>query len=216
LDGYLSDALSHLIEGEDGLLYFDPLFHFVYLLSHQMRHFRTSSPGIRSYMDLAVFLQAGQIQKTKELKKILQETGLYDYACVALALTEHWFGVKSPLPVQITAQDAEEVAAYLLAVGQFAGAENPRARHIEHAMGKRFPRLYIFWRSLFPTAEAMKEDHRYNQYWLPFAYIYRLAQGVFCRGDYVATAVRELSTARGDAGRRVRVHTILQMKEQDI
>ena len=216
LDAYLSDALSHLTVEKDGLWYFDPLFHFVYLLSHQMRHFRTSSPGIRSYMDLAVFLQAGLIQDGEELIKILHQTGLYDYACTALALTEHWFGAKSPLPVAVSEQDGEEVAAYLLSAGQFAGAENPRARHIEHAAGKRFPRLYIFWRSLFPTVDGMKKDRRYNRYWLPFAYVYRLFYSVFCRSEHVVGAVKELSTARGDAGRRVRIHKILQVKEQDV
>ncbi len=215
LDRYLSDAFSHLTLGEDGYYSFDPLFHFVYLLSHQMRHFRTSSPGIRSYMDLAVFLQAGLIQDEKKLTATLQQTGLYDYACVALALTAYWFDVKSPLPVEITAQQAEEVAAYLLAAGQFAGAENPRARHMEQAVGKRFPRLYIFWRSLFPSVQGMKEDERYNRYWLPFAYVYRLVHGVFCRSQYVATAVKELTTAQEDACRRVRVHEILQVKEQE-
>lgn len=212
LKAYLKNAMSHLCQGEDGLWYFDPLFHFVYILSHQMRHFRTSSPGIRSFLDLAVLVRAGWAD-AEQLPYVLQEIGLYEYGKIVLQLTEKWFGVPSPLPGKVTDEKAEQVAEYLLATGQFADGENPRARHLEQAAGKRYPKLYILFRSVFPTVTAMKQDNRYNRYWLPAAYVYRLFYGAFHRRKQIALTMQQLSTANEDAARRMRIHEIIGLEE---
>lgn len=56
LAAYFGDAAAHMT-GDPFCRDFEPEFHFIYLLSHQMRHFQTDCPGIRTFMDLAVFLR---------------------------------------------------------------------------------------------------------------------------------------------------------------
>lgn len=213
LHAYLENPAPHMTYWEPaGVHTVSPLYHFVYLLSHQMRHFESDSPGIRSYLDLAVLLQGGFVPDSQTLTDTLQQLGIYDFAAKALTLTEHWFHVPSPLPTApLSKEDIAFIEDYLFAAGQFANKQNPRTYHVAQH-GGRAPRLRALWRALFPPAKQMRSEKTYEKIarrFLPFAYIYRLFRGVFCRTSYAVSSAKAIATASEDAAARNRVKNIV-------
>lgn len=211
LSTYLEDAATHMTYWEPvGIPTVDPLFHFIYLISHQMRHFESDSPGIRSYLDLAVFLKSGFAPDCETLAATLRQLGLYEYAATALTLVEHWFGVPSPLDtVEIDGTDIAFLEEYLCCAGLFAQQQNPRAKQVSvHG------RLGALWTSLFPPKEQLRKEKTYaalSARCLPAAYIYRLFRGIFCRTGYVLSSAKAIGTATEDAQKRSRVQSILHV-----
>lgn len=208
LKTYLADIDKHFTVWQ-GIPTVDPVYHFVYLLSHQMRHFSTDSAGIRSFIDLAVFLKSDIAPTSTQLYETLETVGLLPYAKTVLTLTERWFGVPSPLPLSdIGEQDAAFLAQYTVDAGSFARKQNPCAAAVEKQGG----RTVALWRSLFPPKSEMRENALYAplaKKCLPFAYICRLYRGVFVRGDYARQAAKDICTADGDALARRRVSILL-------
>lgn len=208
LKSYLADIENHFAVWQ-GIPTVDPLYHFVYLLSHQMRHFSTDNAGIRSFLDLAVFLKSDIAPTAADLDGLLKELGLYPYAQTVLTLTQRWFCVPSPLPTaDIHEQDAAFLAAYTVDAGSFAKKQNPRAAAVE----KRGGRAAALWRGLFPPKKEMYENGLYApmaKKWLPLAYIYRLYRGAFQRRDYALKAAKDIGTAESDAAARRRVQVLL-------
>lgn len=210
LAAYFGDAAAHMT-GDALCRDFDPEFHFVYLLSHQMRHFQTDCAGIRTFMDLAVFLQHFPDAASESR---LRETGLFDYAAGALALTAHWFGVPSPFSVTVSDADADAVAAYILSVGLFARKQNAAAAKVEKQMHSAFPRLRTLWRALFPTREDLEKDARYGalaKKCLPAAYTKRFFTALFTRRGHMQSTARNIVTAADDAKERVRMQKLLHL-----
>ncbi len=208
LKTYLADIEKHFMVW-NGVETVDPLYHFVYLLSHQMRHFADDSPGIRSFLDLAVFLKSDIAPAADALTELLTSLGLYTYAQTVLTLTAQWFGVPSPLPqADIDEKDAAFLAEYIVDAGQFAHSQNPRAAAVEKHGG----RANALWHSLFPPKETMCENSLYAplaKKWLPLAYAYRLYRGVFQRGAYAVNAAKDIGFAEKDAVARRRVSMLL-------
>ncbi len=208
LQAYLADIEKHFMLWQD-METVDPLYHFVYLLSHQMRHFTDDSPGMRSFVDLALFLKSEIAPKAEDLCGLLKDLGLYTYAQTVLTLTALWFGVPSPLPLAaLDPKDVAFLAEYTVDAGQFARRQNPRAAAVE----KRGGRVKTLWQSLFPPKEELQANGLYAplaKKWLPLAYAYRLYRGAFQRGDYALTAARDISTAEKDAAARRRVNILL-------
>ena len=210
LAAYFGDAAAHMT-GDALCRDFDPEFHFVYLLSHQMRHFQTDCAGIRTFMDLAVFLQHFPDAASESR---LREMGLFDYAAGALALTAHWFGVPSPFSVTVSDADANAVAAYILSVGLFARKQNAAAAQVEKQMHSAFPRLRTLWRALFPTREGLEKDARYGalaKKCLPAAYTKRFFIALFTRRGHMQSTARNIVSAADDAKERMRMQKLLHL-----
>ncbi len=208
LCSYLADIEQHFSVWQ-GMETTDPMYHFVYLLSHQLRHFADDSPGIRSFVDLAVFLKSDIAPDPQELCRLLKELGLYTYAQAVLTLTEQWFGVPSPLPkADIDPKDVAFLAEYTVDAGQFARSQNARAAAVEKQGG----RMNTLWQSLFPPKEDMKKNKLYAPLaskCLPLAYAYRVYRGIFKRRDYALKAAVDIGTAEKDAAARRRVKQLL-------
>ncbi len=215
LKAYLAEIEAHFVMWQ-GIETVDPLYHFIYLLSHQMRHFADDSPGLRSYLDLAVFLKSDIAPDAAALTPLLQQLGLYPYAQMALTLTERWFSVPSPLEqAALSDGDATFLATYIADAGQFARQQNPRAVEVE----QRGSRMTVLWRALFPTKQTMYENPLYAPYaekWLPLAYLYRLYRGAFQRSDYALKAAKDITTADKDAAVRRRAKQLLYVGGNDV
>ena len=208
LQTYLCEMEQHFAVVKD-VETVDPLYHFVYLLSHQMRHFEDDSPGIRSFLDLAVFLKSDIAPSAEVLQPLLKDLGLYAYAQVALTLTALWFGVESPLPLaDIPTEDLDFLAEYIVDAGQFAREQNPRAAAVQQKGG----RIKALFGALFPSPEEMRKNATYAvlaRKWLPLAYAYRLYRGVFQRSEYALGAAKDIGSAEKDAAARRRVGILM-------
>ncbi len=210
LGAYIAQAEQHMQEWSAAdMKTVSPTFHFIYMLSHQMRHFETDSAGLRSFLDIAVWIQSGQIPERDILKPLLEQYGLLPFAQRVMQLITFWFGISSPLGGEaVPAADADFLLSYILDAGQFAKKQNPRAAQVQ----SKGSRLKALCSSLFPPAAEMRESGVYGDYaarWLPLAYAYRLYRGIRF-GKHTADSVKNITTAANDAHLRARAAEILK------
>lgn len=216
LQRYLQDAWTYMHPDQsENCRTADPMFHFIYLLSHQLRHFHTDCPGIRTFMDIAIFLQSGMIGDLTALQAQLKELGLYDYAAVVFSLIGYWFHVPAPFPVPpLNEQDAAFATEYIVSTGLFARKQNPGARRVAEQMNHRYPRLRAFFEAAFPSAETLQKNERYARLagkCLPLAWLYRYVYTLFHRRGYMAETTRNISVATNQAQQRVHMLSVLHL-----
>ena len=213
---YLGNTAVHMTAGKTEFeRVLDADFHFIYLLSHQMHHFREGSAGVRTFMDLAVFLQSGQISDMQEIQKKLTAFGMDGYAAVALGLTARWFDVPSPFSEEMTAKDAAFAANYILSAGQFGFQQSREAVKVQKQMNHRFPRLSAVLVSLFPPKESLKKDGRYAalaQKSLLLAWLKRFFHAVCHRRQYIKATARGIWNATDTARERAHMLELLHVK----
>ena len=208
---YLETAPQHIVYDE-GLGYYtlDRTFHTVYLLAHQMRHLATNSPGVRSYMDLAVLCKSGFLPSAETLETVLRPLGILDYVKTAFSLIEMWWGIASPFEtMQIRKEDAAFMQQHLLKAGLFA-----RQAHQNAALVAKKGRGYAFLRMLFPCAKYMWHHKRYRALavrCLPAAYVYRLLRIAICRTRRSAMVAKDIYGAGADADDRRRIYRITNL-----
>ncbi len=208
---YLKDAPQHILYDEElGYYTFDRTFHTVYLLAHQMRHLSTNSPGVRSYMDLAILCKSGFLPSADTLETVLQPLGMLEYVKTAFSLVEKWWGISSPFEtVQISDEDAAFVQQQLIQTGLFA-----QQAHQNAALVAQKGRGYAMLRMLFPSARHMRNHIRYGAVasrCLPAAYVYRLVRIAVCRKRRGMAVAKDIYGAGADAAARNRMYRITKV-----
>ena len=214
---YLHDITSHLTAGKatyEQIL--EPEFHFIYLLSHQMHHFLEGSAGIRTFMDLAVFLSSGQLSDPAGVQTRLAAFGMDGYAAIALGLTARWFGVRVPFSAEIPDEKAAFAADYILSAGQFGLEQSREAVKVQKQMHRRFPRLCAFLAALFPSGESLKKDGRYAelaQKSVLLAWFKRFFHAVLHRRRQIRKTAQGIRNATDTAGKRVQMLELLHIHQ---
>lgn len=72
-------------------------FHFVFLIIHIYKHFKTTGLGIRQFIDIAIMAHNPKGLDFNWIEKKLFEIDLIDFAKTVFALNERLFGVTPPL-----------------------------------------------------------------------------------------------------------------------
>lgn len=98
-----------------------PEFHFLYLLTHIAKHISRSGAGVRMYLDLAFFIRHfGDSLDWDWVVQELEKLRLTDFANVALAAVERWFGVECPFPLAGVADEVlEDFTEFTLSGGVY-------------------------------------------------------------------------------------------------
>lgn len=151
--------------------------YYVYMLVHTAKHYYGSGTGIRSYLDIFVFLNHYQERLDRvyieaELKKLQ----IYEFAVAAEALAFSWFS-KERLPL---AEAAEEMAYYVFSgatYGQANGKDKNALRSLM-ADGKsaKQARFSFFMRIVFLPYDKMMVQFpslKKVPFLLPFYWIWR-------------------------------------------
>lgn len=216
LRAYLADAAAHMQPAEsENRCAFDPVFHFIYLLSHQMHHFLTGSAGIRTFVDLAVYLKSGLLTDMAAVRETLSALSMTGYAQRALALTARFLEVPSPYDTVVSDADADYAAAYILTGGQFGFLHNRGARQVEQYSDRAFPRLRALWAALFPPREQLEKDARFAALAEKHpgrARLQRILNAVFHRRRHIRDSARRIMTANETVRQRAEMQRILEMK----
>lgn len=183
---YFDQAVAARLQTRKGSRWgrcFTPEDFYLYTLAHMYKHFASSGTGIRSLLDLFLFLRThdGQMDHAA-LQQGLEQLGLTEFHRESCALAEQVFGSDAPL----SPADAQKLAYYLTSgtygtAGHYARNELVKMAGNGQAVTK-ITKLRYSMRRLFPDRTFMEVWCRHDapfflrHPWLmPFAYGYRLA-----------------------------------------
>ena len=150
---------------------------YIYLLAHTKKHYNLSGTGIRSYLDIYVFLSHHQDQLDRAyIEAELKKLQIYEFAVAAEALAFSWFS-KERLPLS---EAAEEMAYYVFSgatYGQANGKDKNALRSLM-ADGKsaKQARFSFFMRIVFLPYDKMMVQFpslKKVPFLLPFYWIWR-------------------------------------------
>ena len=178
--------LSRLLDlavpsGQGGYLQLPPEEHYVYILLHFVKHLSSGGAGLRSVMDVWICKNRWTFHR-KKLDALLRENELTDFARTVERLADVWF-----LGVQEDAL-SRELGDYLIS-GALFGTEE---RRIETRMLRQTPDggSFGYWRKrVFPPYRVMCSYFpavKKVPLLLPFAWLYRVFRGVFCKRNQLA------------------------------
>lgn len=171
---------------------------YIYFVLHMFKHYRAGGTGIRSLVDLFVYLN----QKAEYLdwnyirgELILLEAGEFEENVRTLAMQLFWTG-----EVEIFTREQQEMLKYLLGSGTYGTTEN-RIRKKLSALQENersiavVTKLKFCLRRLFPGLEYMKmyAPFCYRHKWLiPFFWVYRLVRGLRKNHRFIRAEIRAL------------------------
>ncbi|MGN1481629.1 nucleotidyltransferase domain-containing protein [Porcipelethomonas sp.] len=149
---------------------------FIFLVSHAAKHFLKSGTGIRTVMDIYIYMKANKDLMdmdyiTGEFKKIGIEEIFQNFLC----LSEKWFGSG--------AKCDEKFEKSVLSSGIYGTIE----QQINNSIKENGERFYILKRT-FPSYTMMADQFpvlRKLPFLLPFLWIWRLIYSVVMKGGKV-------------------------------
>ena len=179
-----------------------PEFHFLYLLTHLAKHISASGAGIRMYLDLAFFIKHfGDTLNWMWVRQEVEKLSLTDFANVALAAVERWFGVASPIalaPVEEAMLD--DFTDFTIAGGVYGYVGREKGEVFlkqQNRNGEEVSKCKTLLHHAFPSAKVLVNKYTYLErcpWLLPVAWFQRLVDK---RKEWsrFATHTREILTA---------------------
>lgn len=189
---YYQDVKSRLIKDEDNSFgyHFSPEDFYIYITAHENKHYSRSGTGLRSLLDMYVFLK--KYGQTLDYAYIGEETQKLDNKAFEeenRSLALHLFHGE-PLT------DRErEMTEYVIWSGTFGNIDNSVEKRVNELGGSTKGRLRYFFNRLFMPLSTIKDNYpfvyRYKAL-LPFFYVFRLVKGVLFRRTYIKRELRAL------------------------
>lgn len=183
VDAYYADIWSRLIPVGEGEYRMSDEDFYIYQTVHTMKHFVGGGTGLRSVLDVFVYLRAKPDLDRDYLTRELDKLGLRPFHEALEDLAAAWFGGK------VLDASLQPISEYILGSGTYGFATQKAANVAARTRGGRVG--YLFARA-FPSYRFMVEKYpslRRAPILLPFYWGYRL--------------VRSLLAGRGDAGREI-------------
>ena len=155
---------------------FNPEFEVSYLLYHMVKHFYGTGVGLRTVLDIGIYLQAHKEKIDLEtLTTMLQEASLYKFFQNMLVLNKRYFDIDvypnltKDAPMDETLY--KELTTYILASGVHGKGTNFNAFVGRMGSGRlqNKGRLRFILALLFPSYASMKGIYPWLKY-LPFLY----------------------------------------------
>ncbi|MBQ8195567.1 MAG: nucleotidyltransferase family protein [Oscillospiraceae bacterium] len=168
----------------DALQFTDEAF-FIFLLAHGMKHYELGGTGIRTFMDIHLFIQ--HLGKHLDLKRIYEtfETVGQRKLCESfIALSEMWFGGNT------RTEALTEMERYILLGGTYGTFSN----QVETAIKEKGKAGYV-WNKLFPDLITMQHHYpmlKKAPVLLPVFWIVRIATKPFINRRQNAEKIKAL------------------------
>lgn len=130
--------------------------YYVYLIAHLAKHCQLGGTGIRSIMDIHVFLQCHGTDLNQDyLKEELQKMGLLELKQRCESLAEVWFGAGEPKKA------FEELTEYIVRSGTYGNTQRTVMHMVEKGVTESGDsRLRYLLHRLFPSKEKMQRKYR--------------------------------------------------------
>lgn len=158
---------------------------FAYILAHAAKHYNEGGTGIRSFMDIWVYLNAkGNELDLERVYTMLEPSGFSDMARDFVQLSRIWFGGGE------SSEKYAKMTAYILSCGTYGTIQNSVDNKVR-ANGKAH---YLF-RLVFPAFEHMKQHYpilKKAPVLLPACWLIRLVTKPFINHKQNAAKVKAL------------------------
>ena len=198
---------EHVRDGE-----LDWSFHMLYLLLHLRKHFRVRGVGFRQFLDIAFVAKRCALDWV-QIRRELEELGLWNFALKVFGLCEHWFDCsvfpQRTEPDEVFFQQATE---FIIQNGVFGyGNEENKDNEIVNTGRSEglFGLLLHALAVLFPGYRDMCETERYSflagkPVLLPLAWVYRIVYLI--REGKLREVFSGLSQLKGKARKRREIY----------
>lgn len=164
-------------------------YFLAYVIAHAIKHYSEGGTGIRSFMDIAVYLRAKPVD-TEKVCGILEPSGCADMARDLIGLSRVWFeGAES-------SERYDKMAEYVISGGTYGTIQNSVENKVrEQGKAKYFLRL------IFPTFWHMKQHYpvlKKAPVLLPFCWLFRLVTKPIINRKENAAKLRALTDIKNE------------------
>lgn len=184
IDAYYEDLWSRLIPESDYRFRMSDEDFYIYSTIHTMKHFAVGGTGIRSVLDVFVYLHAKPMLDMAYIERELAGIGLLEFHRTLLTLSEVYFGGQEMPP------DMQPVSDYILGSGTYGKFSQFVANTTAVSKGGR---LGYFISRAFPPYRMMAEKHPSLRRFppaLPFYWAGRLLRAAFGRERSLSREVK--------------------------
>ena len=187
---------------------FLPELQLIYLMSHLVKHLKSSGIGLRQVLDIGLYYQrVDKIINHESFNQMLETTQLQRFLSVILWLNQRWFNLVFIQPISNEEFDDnfyQEITEFFSQSGIHGkGKEFNRTlpNLINQSLGKKGSKgskiRYLF-KVAFPKIEDMKGSKKYlNRYpiLLPYAWLTRILYLIFRKGKRTKTKLKNMSVS---------------------
>lgn len=172
--------------------------YYIYLLVHLAKHFEKCGTGIRSFMDIYVFLKAhGSDIDNEYINRELEKLDLCDFRKSAERLTDIWFGGGEYDDYM------REMEEYVFSSGAYGTFENRVKNHINNMKSGdeslEKAKVRYFFSRIFLKYEFMCTHYKVLRkfpFLLPFCWIHRFFHAVFCKNKEVRAEMKNMKSMK--------------------
>ncbi|MBQ6076235.1 MAG: nucleotidyltransferase family protein [Lachnospiraceae bacterium] len=171
LYNYYQDLPDRLIQGPGAERFFTHEDFYIYMIAHEYKHYIWRGTGLRSLLDVYVFLQRlGDSLDWEYLRTELDKIGIRDFESTNRTLAGKLFG--SGADTAVLNAEETEMLDYIVSSGTF-GSKTQGIRNAVTKMGKN---RYIRQRIILPMDLVEKHYPFFHKHkiLLPFLPLYRL------------------------------------------
>ena len=187
---YFDNVKKRLIPDEDSHFgyHFSLEDFYIYLVAHEYKHYTTGGTGVRSLVDIFVFVRKfHDILDWEYLKNEFTKLGMLEYEKSSRSLAIKLFTGKELTEKQ------KNMLNYYVTSGAYGNVNN-KVKHNIDRYGKGSKGLYIFHR-IFPPMDYIKYHWNffYRHKWLiPLLWIYRPFHGLKFNGKKIISEIKAL------------------------
>lgn len=154
---------------------------FMYIMAHGIKHYNQGGTGLRSFMDIHIFLKHHNID-TEKLYPVFEKVGAGEEYRIFLDLAAMWFGEKEFNP------EMRKAESYVISSGTYGNFENMVTREME---GQN--KAGYLLKKIFPSLKYMREQYpvlRRVPVLLPFCWVVRWIKAVTVNRKHTAVKFR--------------------------
>lgn len=167
---------------------------YVYMIAHFAKHFFKGGSGIRSVMDVHVYMEKYENQLDwNQVNARLEQMDLLEFDQKARKLAKVWFGQEA------WSDDLEEIAQVVISQGAYGTFEHRVDNQIQESLEAHASnlggKLSYLWERIFVEPRFIQKDYPYTKripILLPLGYGHRLVKGVFKKRDRVKYELNSL------------------------
>lgn len=202
-----------LAEGKKHIYEFSWEDYYIYMIVHLSKHFRYCGSGIRSIVDIWVFLnQMGESLDGAYLEREFDKLGLAAFEEHIRKLAAIWFdGAASN-------ESYDALTCFVVESGIFGVKKNKKKQQVIKTVeaGKSVAECTngIWWALAFPSYSAMKKNYLYLEgrpYLLVFAWAHRLIRAAFFRRKSAAKVIKNNIIAEDEVNEMIELFRFLDL-----
>jgi hypothetical protein len=190
---YYANVKQRLLkdEGKSYAYHFRDEDFYVYLLAHAFKHYDSNGTGLRSLLDIYVFVwKKGSTLDWEYIRQEEEKLGIAEFEQQCRALSQKLFEKPDAHYERQLSKDEQEMLIDFSGSGVYGTTFNRIKKSLEKLQPDGAPitrktRILYCWQRLFPNMNWFKANvpFCYRHKWsIPFFWVYRFLRGVLFRG----------------------------------